>query len=129
MKIDYAERARALVGTPFRLQGRGADALDCVGVAMATFGVTVDEVRRNYRMRGNHEAEVRAALARDFRSVSPGQMRPGDLMLMRIASDQLHLGVRTAKGFVHAHAGLRRVVETPGLPGWPLIAIFRRRKG
>ena len=33
-------------------------------------------------------------------------------MLLAAASDQLHLAVRTAKGFVHADARLRRVVET-----------------
>lgn len=127
MKIDYAARARALVGTPFRLQGRGVGGVDCVGVAVATFGLVAEAVRSNYHMRGDHEAEVRAFLAHDFRRVRGSQLRPGDLMLMRVASDQLHLGVRTAAGFVHAHAGLRRVVETPGLPDWPILSIFRRR--
>jgi hypothetical protein len=40
--------------------------------------------------------------------------------------DQLHLGVRTERGFIHAHAALRRVVETPGSPEWPLIAVYRK---
>ena len=128
MKIDYAERARALVGTPFRLQGRNSEGLDCVGVAIATFGVAPDAVRRDYRLRGDHEAEVRAFLARDFRRVATTQLRLGDLMLMRISADQLHLGVRTAAGFIHAHAGLRRVVETPGMPEWPLLGTYRRRR-
>jgi lipoprotein Spr len=127
LKIDYAERARALVGTPFRLQGRGREGLDCVGVAVATFGMPPDTVRRDYRLRGNHGAEVRASLARDFRRIPATQLRPGDLMLMRVSADQLHLGVRTSAGFVHAHAGLRRVVETPGMPEWPLRGAYRRR--
>lgn len=127
MKIDYAERARTLVGTPFRLQGRGIEGLDCVGVALATFGVPPEDVRRDYRVRGDHETEVSAFLARDFRRVAARQLRPGDLMLMRVSSDQLHLGVRTAAGFVHAHARLRRVVETPGRPEWPILATYRRR--
>lgn len=127
MKIDYAERARALVGTPFRLQGRGAGGLDCVGVAIATFDLPLDGVRRNYRMRGDHEAEVRASLAEDFRFVPATKLRPGDLMLMRVARDQLHLAVRTTAGFVHAHARVRRVVETPGVPDWPVLGIYRRR--
>lgn len=128
MKIDYAERARALVGTRFRLQGRSPDGLDCVGLGMTTFDVPCDCVRRNYRMRGDHEAEVRAFLAGHFRRVPLAQLHAGDLMLMRVAADQLHLGVRTEDGFVHAHAGLRRVVETPGMPEWPLIAAYRRRR-
>jgi murein DD-endopeptidase / murein LD-carboxypeptidase len=128
LKIDYAERARALVGTPFRLQGRGIEGLDCVGVVIATFGVVPDSVRRDYRIRGDHEAETRAFLARDFRRVSIRQLRRGDLMIMRVSNDQLHLAVRTAAGFVHAHAGLRRVVETPGMPEWPLLGTYRRRR-
>lgn len=128
MEIDYAERARALVGTRFRLQGRGADGLDCIGVAIATFGLSAESVRRNYPVRGDHEAEMRAALAEHFDRVPGSELRAGDLMLMRVSSDQLHFGVRTAVGFVHAHARLRRVVETPGVPEWPLIGIYRKRR-
>ena len=127
MKIDYAERARALVGTPFRLQGRGRGGLDCIGVVLQTFGLSPDSFRRNYRMRGDYEAELRSSIGLHFRFVPSTQLRPGDLMLMRVASDQLHLAVRTPDGFVHAHAGLRRVVEAPGMPEWPVVSIFRRR--
>ena len=128
MKIDFAERARALVGTPFRLQGRGAGGLDCVGVAIATYGLPVEKVRRNYRLRGDHADEIVDFLSDGFRRVGAAKLRSGDLMLMRVADDQLHLAVRTDAGFVHAHAGLRRVVETPGLPGWPVLGTFRKRR-
>ena len=126
--MDYAERARALVGTPFRPQGRSAEGMDCVGVALATFSVPADKVRRNYRLRGDHEAEVRASLSEHFRRVAKRQLRSGDLMLMRVSGGQLHLGVRTDAGFVHAHVALRRVVETPGLPKWPVIGVYRKRR-
>ena len=128
MTIDYAERARALVGTRFRPQGRSALGLDCVGVAVATYGLPAADVRRDYRIRGDHAAEVREALGAHFRRVAARHIRPGDLMVMRIARDQIHLAVRTLEGFVHAHARLRRVVETPGLPEWPLLGAYRRRK-
>jgi hypothetical protein len=52
----------------------------------------------------------------------------GDVMLFEVASDQVHLAVRTDAGFVHAHAGIGRVVETPGIPQWPVISAYRRRK-
>jgi hypothetical protein len=126
--MDYAERARALVGTPFRPQGRAAHGLDCVGVALATFGAAVESVRRDYRLHGDHEAEVREYLAGQFRRVPRTKLRQGDLMLMRVAADQVHLAVRTNCGFVHAHAGLRRVVETPGTPEWPVVAVYRKRR-
>lgn len=128
MKIDYAERARALVGTRFRLQGRDTDGLDCVGVAVATFRIPVENIRRNYHLRGDHEPEIRAGLNEHFRRISATQLRTGDLMLMRVSNDQLHLGIRTEAGFVHAHARLCRVVETPGMPEWPLVGAYRRRR-
>jgi hypothetical protein len=71
---------------------------------------------------------MHAALAEHFRRVRSAERRAGDLILMRVAKDQVHLGVCTARGFVHAHAGLRRVVETPGNPEWPLIAVYRKRR-
>jgi hypothetical protein len=47
-------------------------------------------------------------------------------LLLAPSDDQVHFAILTANGFVHAHAGLRRVVETPGKPEWPLIGAFRR---
>jgi murein DD-endopeptidase / murein LD-carboxypeptidase len=126
MPIDYAARARALVGTRFRAQGRGEGGLDCVGVVIATFGIPADAVRRDYRLRGNDVHEVVQALAGFFRAVAQEHAGDGDLMLMQPARDQLHFGVRIDKGFVHADARLRRVVETPGMPAWPVLGIYRK---
>ena len=127
MTLDYAERARALVGTRFRAQGRSTDGLDCVGVVLATFGLPAQSAPANYRLRGDHFGEVRVGLEQNFRRVSSKRIAAGDVMLMRVSRDQLHLAVRTAAGFVHAHAGLGRVVETPGRPQWPVLAIYRIR--
>ena len=127
MTIDYATRAQALVGTRFRAQGRGEGGLDCVGVVLATFGISVDSVRRNYRLRGVQVHEVREALGVQFRRVPKAQLRDGDIMLLAAGNEQLHLAVRTNRGFVHAHAGVGRVVETPGLPEWPLLGVYRKR--
>jgi hypothetical protein len=33
----------------------------------------------------------------------------------------------TENGFVHAHAGIGRVVETPGQPEWEILGVYRRR--
>ena len=127
MPLDYAQRARALVGTRFRAQGRGVGGFDCVGVVLAVFGLAPQSVPRDYRLRGEHEATARSFLERSFRRVGRTVPVAGDVMLMRVAADQLHLGVRTAAGFVHAHAGIGRVVETPGMPDWPLLGIYRIR--
>ena len=49
----------------------------------------------------------------------------GDLLLIAAGPGQLHLAVWTGAGIVQAHAGLRRVVETPGWPGEAVAGVFR----
>jgi hypothetical protein len=46
---------------------------------------------------------------------------------MAPAQDQLHLGILTANGFIHADAKIGRVVERPGGLVWPVVATLRRR--
>lgn len=127
MKIDYAARARALVGTRFRAQGRSQEGLDCVGVVLSTFDIAAEGVRADYTPRGSHLAELRGQLLRHFRKVSKSASAAGDVMLLEAGEQQPHLAVRTDRGFVHAHAGVRRVVETPGMPEWPLLGVYRKR--
>ena len=128
MNADYAMRARALVGTRFRPQGRGELGLDCVGVILQAFGIPRTEVREDYSLRGDHRAEMEKVLVQFFRQVSPKDAGPGDVMLLQAGGDQFHLAIRTSAGFVHADAGIGRVVETPGEPQWPLLRTYRRRK-
>lgn len=127
MTTDYAERARALLGTRFRPQGRGEHGLDCVGVVLTTFQIDGCAVRADYSLRGEHRREVEAELRKHFRRVPVQRSRRGDVLVMSAGPQQTHLGIRTAAGFVHAHAGIRRVVETPGMPEWPVVAAYRRR--
>ena len=130
MAIDDAARARALVGVPFRAQGRDPQrGLDCVGLVITACALPEGLTRRDYRLRGDHRNELTRELPRHFRRVSRKQRRAGDLILMAVAEDQMHLGVLTDRGFVHADARLRRVVETPGEPEWPVIGIYRKRQG
>lgn len=128
MRIDYGERARALVGTRFRPQGRAPEhGVDCVGLILCVFGLPDTEGRRDYRLRGDHRRELMGALGKRFRRVPRAQRRAGDVLLLQVAADQVHLGIVTANGFVHADARIGMVVETPGLPDWPIIAMFRAR--
>jgi lipoprotein Spr len=124
---NYSERARGLVGTPFRPQGRNELGLDCVGLLLSTYDIPISTVRRNYRLRGDHRGEIECGLRDLFRRVPARHSREGDVMLMIVAVDQFHLGVKTAHGFVHAHAGIGRIVETPGLPDWPVLSHYRKR--
>lgn len=127
MSDDAVERARSLIGTRFRAQGRDPRlGLDCLGLAMVVYHVDGTAIRRDYRLSGDHRRELMAGLVQGFRRVGPSQQRAGDLMLIKVAAEQIHLAIKTDAGFVHADAQ-RGVVETPGAPGWPVLAAYRRR--
>jgi lipoprotein Spr len=121
--IEVIAAARRCVGARFRLHGRSIEAgLDCVGVAALAFGV---EAPGGYPLRGGTASAIAARIdTSGLRRVS-GDPRPGDLMLIEAGPYQHHLLIRTDRGFVHADAGLRRVVEVPGPPAWPPIALWR----
>lgn len=117
------EVARSLVGAPFRLHGRDpATGLDCVGVAALVFGVC--DVPRGYSVRTADGTGVAALI--DVAGLRRVRREPvaGDLVLLKSGPAQCHLVVMTDAGFVHADAGIGRVVETPGPPPWPVIAVW-----
>jgi len=120
-----AAAARRTVGAPFRLQGRDpTTGLDCVGVVALSLRA------------GGHDGPIpqgyalRCGAADAYRSCWTG-LAPadgagaGDVLLCLAGPRQLHLAIRTSGGFVHADAGLRRVVERPGALPWPLLRAWR----
>ena len=125
-----AGAARALVGTRFGLHGRG-ERLDCVGLAAAALaaGGWRGEVPTGYRLRGGDADRVAAvigagAIGAALTVVAEG-WRAGDLLLVAAGPGQLHLLIVTDGGFVHADAGLGRVVERPGAVPWPVLGCWR----
>lgn len=124
--ISVVASARALVGCRYRPQGRDPlTGLDCVGVVFSVFGLSADAAPRNYKARSFRFREAVDLIAAHFLKVA--EDGPGDLLLMAPSRDQLHLAVATDRGFVHADAGLRKVVETPGQPSWPVVGRYGRR--
>ena len=117
-----AAAALATVGARFRLHGRDVEhGLDCVGVVALALrgGGYRGAVPTGYGLRGGDPAAVL-----DAALVRCDGMAAGDVLLMATGPGQRHLAVRTARGFVHADAGLRRVVERPGA-SWPVIGAWR----
>ncbi|CAH0350087.1 C40 family peptidase [Sphingobium sp. CECT 9361] len=119
--------ARALVGVPFRLQGRDADAgLDCVGLVACALAAAGHRgaVPGGYGLRGGDPVRfsgwLRSAGLRRVRI-----LKAGDVVLVRAGVAQFHVMLRVPRGFVHAHAGLRRVVEMPGEALWPVVSVWR----
>jgi cell wall-associated NlpC family hydrolase len=122
-----AARARALVGTRFRPQGRDpAHGLDCVGAAAAAAGVPAERVPTGYDARGQALAEVEHALCDlGCRPVTVGRWRPGDLLVCAPGPAQFHVAVVVPGGFVHADAIARRVVERPFPVPWTVVGAWR----
>jgi murein DD-endopeptidase / murein LD-carboxypeptidase len=116
-------RARALLGVPFKLHGRGEDGLDCVGLVALVTG-RLEGLPTGYAMRNDlGERWIRELDARGRRRFD-GRYSTGDILLMEAGPAQYHLGCWTGEGLIHADARLRRVVELPGPPPWPIIGAW-----
>lgn len=124
-----------MVGATFRPQGCDPKTgLDCVGLVWAAYAMAgcVLERPRGYPLRGWSRNQVEAGLVRaGFVPVAEDGCE-GDVMLFAYPAGQFHLGLTGLDRLVHAHAGLRRVVETPlddamrGMACWRLEPRPRR---
>lgn len=117
-----AHEALALVGTPFRLHGRDPESgLDCIGLVALAIERARDGQKvaapSGYRLRNSTTATYLPFAQQAGLDVVAGEIEPGDILhaIPGPAQDHLFVGVG-AERFVHAHAGLRKVVITPGLP-------------
>lgn len=126
---DLAAAAEALVGTPFRLHGRDpARGLDCIGLLAAGLGTCGVDARlpNHYRLHNRATPDVTpfAAVLGFVRATLP--FRPGDVVFATPGPLQTHLLIAaTDGGFVHAHAGLGRVVHAPLPDEWPVTGHWR----
>jgi hypothetical protein len=120
--VALAAAARNLVGARFCLNGRDrATGLDCLGVlsaALAAIGHSAPfPVRSTLRRHGHGDAEAIASAAGLVHAGGP--LALGDVVLVRCSPIQLHVLLAVGgERYVHAHAGLRRVVLGPREPGW-----------
>ena len=123
---QFAANAEALVGTRFRLGGRDpAAGLDCVGLAAWALGPRV-VAPHGYALRNSTIACHLQFAARAGFSPVGGAISRGDLILVTPGPAQHHLLIALAPArFVHAHAGLRRVVVHAGAAPWPLLRHWR----
>ncbi|OSZ69487.1 hypothetical protein CAP40_01100 [Sphingomonas sp. IBVSS2] len=118
-------RARAAIGTRFRPRGRTPESgFDCVGLAGWAHRRAVPA---GYAMRSADTGRV-AAVAEAAGLVPAEGRRAGDLVLLASGAGQMHLGIDSGTGLVHADAMLRRVVERPDPLPWPVIGRWRRKE-
>lgn len=125
----FAYEAEQLEGAPFRLHGRDpSTGLDCVGLvacALQNAGVPC-EAPAGYTLRNLSIAGlVGSAEAAGFRDAR-GHVCRGDLVLVKPGPAQHHLCIATSPSrFIHAHAGIGRVVAHEGLIDWPVQRHWR----
>ncbi|HEV2816069.1 MAG TPA: peptidoglycan endopeptidase [Allosphingosinicella sp.] len=125
---EIVAAGRALIGVRFRPQGRSIEhGLDCIGVVAMATGRDARRVRRDYDMLASRDPEeVKAEFeACGFIPVAPGEIEPGDILLVNFRPGHLHAAILTPDGYLHADARLRRVVEVPGEIPWPILSAWR----
>ena len=91
--------------------------LDCVGLAVYSLFDSdgLAQIAVNYHFRGYYEDWLATGLQnlglKPQLSNQPWAL--GDLIVFKPSASQVHLGISTKGGVVHAHAGLRKIVMTP----------------
>ncbi|HQV04232.1 MULTISPECIES: hypothetical protein [unclassified Novosphingobium] len=129
--MGLAQAAEGLVGTRFRLHGRDpATGLDCIGLLEAALA----RLNRKVTLPGGYPLRL---VGLDHWLPDPAEcgfadaalpFEPGDVVLLRPATGQVHLAIAgTGSDWIHAHAGLRRVVSTPQIPTGPILHHWRLR--
>jgi cell wall-associated NlpC family hydrolase len=123
-----ARAAAALAGTRFRLHGRDpATGLDCIGLlaaALTAIGRPAP-LPNGYALRSRALPGLDAVAAACGFTGAGAPLRPGDVLLARVGPCQHHLLIAAGAGFVHAHAGIGRVIASAGPPGWPIVHHWR----
>jgi murein DD-endopeptidase / murein LD-carboxypeptidase len=118
----YVIRARALVGTRFRLHGRDpVTGLDCVGLITCVFPA-ITRPPEGYALRGGTAAGFAAMFIANGMTCRNGEPCAGDILLLQPSAAQFHLGIWSGGSLIHADGVLRRVVETPGALAWLLVS-------
>jgi cell wall-associated NlpC family hydrolase len=129
--VALATAAESFIGTPFRLRGRDPrTGLDCVGLVAAAFaklGWPVQPLPPYSLRQQSFATQLECATGAGLDEVA-GSPMAGDLLLVRPGPAQVHLGIVNAGGaFIHAHAGLGKVVATPPPLPWPIERHWRLR--
>lgn len=125
----FATEAERLEGTRFRLHGRDpATGLDCIGLAACALARAGGKATapRHYALRNLDIGRFLNGGRPDGFEPVTGAPRRGDLLLVRPGPAQHHVLIALSPHrFVHAHAGLRRVVIQHGPHRWPVIHHWR----
>jgi cell wall-associated NlpC family hydrolase len=127
--VELAEAAEQLVGTAYRLHGRDpATGLDCAGLLAAAMVLAGRPVTlpSGYGLRLSDLARWLPDPASCGLAQAAPPVRPGDVALFQPGPGQYHLAIAASDGasWIHAHAGLRRVVREPVPPAGAMLHLW-----
>ena len=114
---DILEKARSLVGTPYRHCGRTRDSVDCSGMLL----VIADELqlpRGEYPLAYSRwpDGSLEGHIRKDMVEISLTDLRPGSVGLFWMIRRNVpqHVAIFTERGSViHSDIREKRVVEVP----------------
>jgi cell wall-associated NlpC family hydrolase len=122
------------IGLPFREHGRGRHGADCWGlvllVAAERFDIRLPSYVAGYA--STRDADDIGRLVRGqmdmWREVARGRERPGDVVLMRLMNQPMHVGVVVARGWMlHIEEGIDACLERYDGAKWRrrVLGIYR----
>ncbi|MEO1968848.1 MAG: NlpC/P60 family protein [Sphingomonadaceae bacterium] len=129
VQTAFAEAAEALEGCPFRLHGRDHEyGLDCVGVVLCALqdAGLIAPPTTAYALRNSSIVRFIPLFERAGFVFVKDAITTGDLLVARPGPAQYHCVIAlTQARFIHAHAGIGRVVIQNGPLGWPVVQHWR----
>lgn len=130
---DILAAARQCIGTPFRHQGRLiAFGLDCAGVAIHVarqIGVGHLDVSGYGRTPANGQLEQSLDSQPCLERIPLTSPSPGDLLLMRFASDPQHIAIYAGETIIHAYEAAGQCCEHRLSSMWAarIVRVYRFR--
>ncbi len=125
----FALAAESLAGCRFRLHGRDpATGLDCLGVISAALDAIgrPSDFPSGYTLRSRNIALLLQPPGYFGFTEAEAPLQTGDVAMVRMGPCQYHFIVQLDRGrFVHANAGLGRVIVDEGPIVWPVLNTWR----
>jgi cell wall-associated NlpC family hydrolase len=116
--VAMVDGARAMLGQPYRFGGAAPGGFDCSGL------VNFAAQRAGLQLPRTAKEQLRTGVP-----IGRGELEPGDLVFMRLAHKELHVGIAIGAGrFIHAPASGGRVrIDSLAAPPYSTGFVSARR--
>lgn len=115
MNSDVVIKAREYLGTKYVHQGRVKNVgVDCIGLVICVareLGLVAQDFDRQDYTHQPNPAVLLDGLLSHMTEVPLADVQPGDVLLMNAGGANVHVGIKTDVGLLHAFAPAGRVVE------------------